>query len=35
VARYIEQASPNAVTSVLFGLAGLNAWLFLLKVPPD
>jgi drug/metabolite transporter (DMT)-like permease len=61
VARYIEQHSPNAVTSVLFGLAGLtflvkaggglywmipavlaslaggvvNAWLFLLKVPPD
>ena len=28
VARYIEQASPNAVTSVLFGLAGLT---FLLK----
>ena len=27
-ARYIEQASPNAVTSVLFGLAGLT---FLLK----
>jgi hypothetical protein len=28
VARYIEQASPNAVTSVLFGLAGLT---FLVK----
>ena len=28
VARYIEQASPNAVTSVLFGVAGLT---FLLK----
>jgi hypothetical protein len=28
VAQYIEQASPNAVTSVLFGVAGLT---FLLK----
>lgn len=28
VAQYIERASPNAVTSVLFGLAGLT---FLLK----
>jgi hypothetical protein len=37
VARYIEQHSPNAVTSALFGPAGgvVNAWLFLLKVPAD
>ena len=25
-ARYIEQASPNAVTSVLFGLLGSPSW---------
>ena len=61
VARYIEVASPNLVTGVLVGLAGLtfllkaggglywmipavlaslvggvvNAWLFLIRVPPD